>query len=356
MNTDTPKPLGVGLVGWGYASATFHAPLVRATPGLRLVAVSSQRPQTQGSHPWGWVPSTEALLARGDVDLVVIPTPNQTHHPLAAMALAAGKHVVVDKPFTLTVAEAQDLVTRATQAQRVLSVFHNRRWDSDFLTLRAVLGSGVLGRVTHIASHFDRYRPQVRQRWRESADPGAGLWYDLGPHLLDQALQLLGPPEAIWLDAQQQRDGALTDDVFHAVLRYPGQRVVLHASALTAAVAPRWAVHGTEGSYVQHGLDPQEDVLKTGAAPGGTGWGVHHTPGVLTLRDGEGLHTRPAPMQAGDYLAYYAGLQQALATGGPPPVTATEALAVMAWIAAGQRSLQTGAWTTTGTTTDPAAA
>lgn len=337
-------PLGVALVGWGYASATFHAPLIKATPGLNLVAVASRQAHPAGSHGWAWEPDLGALLRRPDVDVVVIPTPNDTHYPLAAMALDAGKHVVVDKPFTVTVAQAEDLLKRADKGGRVLSVFHNRRWDSDFLTLRSVLDSGVLGRVTHIESHFDRYRPTVRQRWRESDQPGAGLWYDLGPHLLDQALQLLGAPLAIWLDTQLQRDGTLSDDYFHAVLRYASQRVVLHASALTATPAPRWVVHGTEGSYVQHGLDPQEDVLKTGASPGGPGWGEHLQPGVLTLRDGEQLTTQAAPMQAGDYRHYYSVLHRAVTTGSEPPVTAADALQVMTWIDAGLRSCEQGTW------------
>ena len=179
-----------------------------------------------------------AACADPGIDLIVIPTPNDTHAPLAAQALAAGKHVVVDKPFTLTVAEARGLLDLARARGRVLSVFQNRRWDADFLTLRQVLASGAVGVPVHLESHFDRFRPQVPDRWRDRAGPGAGLWYDLGPHLIDQALQLFGPPRAVFVDLAAQRDGATTDDRFHALLRYDRLRVVLHATALAAAETP----------------------------------------------------------------------------------------------------------------------
>lgn len=293
----------VGIIGNGYATQTFHAPLVRATPGLELAAICHRE-------------GVDELLARADIDLVVIPTPNDTHHALTARALAAGKHVVVDKPFTVTSAEARDLIARAAQAQRVLSVFHNRRWDGDFLALRAQLAQGSLGRVTQVASHFDRFRPVVLDRWRESAAPGGGLWYDLGPHLLDQALLLWGRPQALWVDLQRQRDGAVAVDGFHAVLRYAdGLRVLLHATALAAEPAPRWRVHGTQGSWVHQDLDPQEAALKAGIAPGATGW--------------------PQAPAAGDYRHYYAQLRDAIVAGAPDPVPPEQALAVIELIEQG---------------------
>lgn len=343
---NTRKPIGVGVVGWGFASTTFHAPLIQATPGLRLVAVSSSRADelAQTNPSFTVEPTPEALFARSDIDLVVIPTPNDTHHPLAAQALAAGKHVVVDKPFTLSVDEADDLIARAQQADRLLSVFHNRRWDGDFLGLQDILNSGVLGRVTHFESHFDRYRPQVRQRWRESASQGGGLWYDLGPHLLDQTVQLFGQPKALWLDTQVQRDNAVADDWFHCVLRYADLRVVLHASALTASVAPRFVVHGTAGSYTKHGLDTQEDALKAGRLPGDTAWGSDPLPGALVLQMGEQLVHSPGPSVPGDYLRYYTGIRDALLQKGPPPVTAAEARSVMRLIELGFESKQSGNW------------
>lgn len=338
-------PLNVGLLGYGYASATFHAPLIAAVPGLKLTAVASSRPRdVQAAWPEVAVYDTaSALIARPDIDLVVIATPNDTHAPLAAQALAAGQHVVVDKPFTLNVAEAQSLMALAKHHRRVLSVFHNRRWDADFMSVRSVLQSGELGRITHFESRFDRYRPVVRQRWRESASPGGGLWYDLGPHLLDQALQLFGQPQSLWLDLAHQRDGALTDDWFHAVLRYDSLRVVLHASALTAHVAPRFTVHGTLGSLVKCGLDTQETALKAGLRPLSADWGTDPNPLQLTLSDPHPTltHSTQACVQ-GDYTRYYAAIRDAVQHGAPNPVPPEDALAVMALIELGQDSAQEG--------------
>lgn len=330
------KSLRVGIVGYGFATATFHAPLVRATPGLVLAAVSTSDPAKVHAALPGVeaMTSHDELVTRADLDLVVIPTPNDTHHRLAAAALAAGKHVVVDKPFTVTVAEAEDLVSQARGAGRLLSVFHSRRWDADFLTLKDLLASGRLGRVTHFESHIDRFRPQVRQRWRESAGPGAGLWYDLGPHLLDQALVLFGQPSDLTLHTALARDGAQSDDWFHAVLDYGTLRVVLQATVVASRPGPRFLVHGLEGSYVKEGMDPQEDTLKAGGVPGTPGWGAEPRPGVFT----QGAVDTPVPGLAGNYLRYYELMRDAILGRGPVPVDPTEALNVMRWIEAGQLS------------------
>ena len=339
--------LRVGLIGYGYASKTFHAPLIAGVPGLELVAVSSSD-AAKVHADWPALPvepDAPPLIARNDVDLVIVPTPNDTHHALAKAALLAAKHVVVDKPFTVTLAEAQELDALARAKGRVLSVFHNRRWDADFLTLQGLLGSGLLGRVVHFESHFDRYRPLVRARWREQATGGGGLWYDLGPHLLDQALQLFGLPEAIWLDLALQRDGARTDDYFHAQLRYgglhDGLRVILHASALVPAVGPRFTVHGTRGSFVKHGLDPQEDRLKAGARPRLEAlgdWGHDPHDGWLTLPESATEAAQQRPTLPGNYLAYYAAVRDAILRGTPNPVPALQAMQVMALIEAGLHS------------------
>ncbi|HEY9025090.1 MAG TPA: oxidoreductase, partial [Burkholderiaceae bacterium] len=258
--------LRVGLIGYGYAGKTFHAPLIAAVPELELAAVaSSDAAKVHADWPGVTVHRSPAeLIARDDLDLVVIATPNDTHHPLARDALRAGRHVVVDKPFTVALADARELAALARERGRLLSVFHNRRFDGDFLTIRRLLANGALGRVVQMDSRHDRWRPEVRQRWRESAGPGAGLWFDLGPHLVDQALQLFGAPRAIALERALVRDGALADDWFHATLRYDRLQVHLHASMLAAASAPRFTLHGTGGSFVKLGLDPQEDALKAG--------------------------------------------------------------------------------------------
>ncbi len=337
--------VNVAIVGCGYATVTFHAPLIQSVPGLSLVAVSSSdRAKAQASLPGVAVCDTpEQLLARGDIDLVVIPTPNHTHHPLAMQALEAGKHVVVDKPFTLDTAQARELIAAAEAKGRVLSVFHNRRWATDFLTVQKLLASGALGRVAHYEAHFDRYRPAVRQRWRESSVPGGGLWYDLGAHLLDEALRLFGMPQAIGLDLAAQRDGAVTDDWFHCVLRYDRRlRVVLHAGALVARPGPRYAIHGTLGSYTKFGLDPQEDQLKVGMRPGDAGWGIDKNEGMLVLADGEHLRESTLPNESGNYAQYYSALRDAILHGQPNPVPADEGLQVMQLIEAGLRSATRG--------------
>ncbi|MFT3955058.1 MAG: oxidoreductase [Piscinibacter sp.] len=346
----TPPPLRVGLVGYGYAGKTFHAPLIAGVPGLRLAAVSS-RDAARVLADWPDVevlPDARALVQRADLDLVVIASPNDSHFPLARAALAAGRHVVVDKPFTLTLAEARELCALAHARGRLLSVFHNRRWDSDFLTLRAMLQSGTLGRIVHVESAFDRFRPAVRVRWRESATPGGGLWFDLGPHLLDQALQLFGWPASITLEQAVLREGGQADDWFQARLHYPGLRVLLRASMLAAAPAPRFVVHGTAGSWTKLGLDPQEDALKASVRPAWpppTDWGQDRGVSLITRPDpqhGDALVTDHWPLLPGRQGTYYAALHDALRGVAANPVPPEQAAAVMALVELGQRSARDG--------------
>ncbi|WP_075181717.1 oxidoreductase [Pantoea sp. 1.19] len=330
------EPIRVGLLGYGFASKTFHAPLIATTPGMTLAAISSRDANNvHADWPAVTVAADPAVLfADPTLDLIVIPTPNDTHYPLAKAALLAGKHVVVDKPFTLTVAEAQDLEQLAAHQQRLLSVFHNRRWDSDFLTLKALLASGELGQVRYLESRIDRFRPEVRQRWREMAGEGSGIWYDLAPHLLDQALQLFGPPQALGVDLAELRPGAQTTDYFQAVLYYADRRVVLSATMLAAAETPRFQVHGTAGSYVKWGMDPQEERLKAGARPA-AGWGRDDRDGTLTRADAGGVRALGWPTEAGNYPAYYAAVGEAIRGRADNPVTPAQAIAVMALIERG---------------------
>ncbi|MBB5745294.1 oxidoreductase [Brevundimonas variabilis] len=330
-------PINVGLIGFGYAGRTFHAPLIAATEGLRLHSIVSSQPEAVG-RAWPGarvIADIERLFGDGGVDLVVIATPNDLHAPLARRALQAGRHVVVDKPFTLTVAEGRDLAALARSADRLLSVFHNRRWDADFIAVRALVEAGTLGTIGRMESRFDRFRPERRDRWRERDTPGAGLWYDLGPHLIDQALVLFGRPLAITADIQTQRAGVGADDYAHAVLRYARRRVVLHADMLSAVQPFRFALHGDQGSFLITGLDPQEDALKAGEMPGGEGWGVDPTPGTLTRADGNAA-LQPGP--PGDYLAYYRAIERAIRGLGPNPVPPDQAVAVMEVLEAGFRS------------------
>ncbi|WP_455424594.1 oxidoreductase [Dryocola sp. LX212] len=330
----------VGLIGYGYASKTFHAPLIVGTPGMELAAVSSSD-AAKVHADWPNMPvvsDPHHLFNDPDIDLIVVPTPNDTHFPLAKAALEAGKHVVVDKPFTVTLSQARELDALAKSRGLLLSVFHNRRWDSDFLTLKTLLADGTLGEVAYFESHFDRFRPQVRNRWREQAGVGSGIWYDLGPHLLDQALNLFGLPVSLTVDLAQLRPGAQATDYFHAVLAYPQRRVVLHGSLLAAAESARYIVHGTRGSYIKYGLDPQEDRLKAGERLPQEDWGYDMRDGVLTLAQGEVMAEQTLLTVPGNYPAYYAAIRDALTGHGENPVPAAQAIQVMELIELGMES------------------
>lgn len=323
--TKQNSPIGVAIVGYGLAGRTFHAPVLARTQGFVVrTIVSSKNEAPAGVNI---VTDIEQALADPAIELVVIATPNTTHAPLATRALRAGKHVVVDKPFATTVAEAEEVVAIAAETKRTLAVFHNRRWDSDFLTLKSIRHE--LGDIVEMHSHLDRYRPDVPVRWREEPAPGAGLWFDLGPHLVDQALQLFGMPDSVDADIASLRRGALVDDYFSVTLRYHRLRVHLHGTALAAANDQRFVVHGTRGSWVKHGIDPQENQLKAGRLPGDPGWGEDQRPGELvTMRAGEQRRTRTLSV-AGDFRLFYAGLYASIREGAPLPVTLTEALNVM---------------------------
>ena len=342
--------LRAGLVGYGFAGQTFHAPVLSAVPGMELAAVASSQAGKLASEWPGVsiVDDVQAMVAREDIDLVVVATPNAQHFPVARIALQAGKHVVVDKPFTLNAAEARDLTALAERNGLLLSVYQNRRFDADFLTLRDLLADGALGRPVYFESHFDRFRPEVRDRWREQAVPGAGLWVDLGAHLLDQAVQLFGKPDTLQLDSAVLRDGAVVDDYFHAVLRYEEGphaplRVVLHATTLAAHAAPRYLMHGTRGSYVKFGVDSQEDALRAGQQPGGDDWGIDALPGELTLlAAGSWMQTRTLPNRRGNYADYYAAVRDAILGKGPNPVPPDQAVALMELLDLGTRSAREG--------------
>ncbi|MDM0045676.1 oxidoreductase [Variovorax dokdonensis] len=339
--------VAVALVGYGFAGQVFHARVLACVPGLRLAVVVSSQPDKVAAD-WPDVPVSPdlgaALAAHPEVQLVVVATPNAAHFPIARAALEAGRHVVVDKPFTLDAGEARQLVALAERSGKIVSVYQNRRFDADFLTLRELLAQRRVGRPVYFESHFDRYRSEVRIRWREQNVPGAGLWVDLGAHLLDQALQLFGVPDTLQLDSAILRDSAEVEDYFHAVLRYERGahsplRVVLHATTLAAHPAPRYLLHGTHGSYVKEGVDPQEDALRAGALPGSEGWGIDPLAGHLVAPDAAaGTSTVEVPNLAGDYSRYYAMMRDAILGRGAPPVSADEAVQLMELLDLGRRS------------------
>src|SRR3989441_4449588 len=313
--------LNVGLVGFGFAGQVFHAPVIRAVAGLRLAAIVQRRGGSDFVH------SVEDLLTR-DIDLVVIATPNASHHPIAKQCLLAGRHVVIDKPFTTTVAEAEELVRLAAEQRRVLSVYHNRRYVVDFVTLGQLMSQGVLVRVVLFESHFDRFRPERKpSAWREQPLPGSGLWFDLGPHLLDQVLVLFGIPQAISADLRSEREGAVVDDAFDVTLHYPHMRAVLRASMLAASPGPTFAVHGTRGSFIKYGFDPPEAALKAGRTPDESNWDAEPPDRYGSLTTPAGIRTIPTIPSS--FTHYYENVRDAILGTAQLAVTPEQVLDVM---------------------------
>ncbi|HDR2706199.1 TPA: oxidoreductase [Enterobacter mori] len=335
------KTINIALIGYGFVGKTFHAPLIQSIEGLTLAVVSSRdEEKVKRDLPNVLVVATpEEAIQHPDVDLVVIASPNATHAPLAALALNAGKHVVVDKPFTLDMQEARELIALADEKQRLLSVFHNRRWDSDFLGIKQVIEEGRLGKVKLFESHIDRFRPEVRVRWREQNVPGSGLWFDLGPHLIDQTLQLFGLPQSVQGNIATLRDGAEINDWAHVVLNYPEHKVILHASMLVAGGTSRFTVHGDQASVVKARIDQQEAQLLAGVIPGSESWGEDSDD--MVLFDAAGDATR-LKTPKGDQRQYYINVRDALTGTIGNPVHPVEALAVMAVLEAAVRSSETG--------------
>ena len=336
--------IDVGVIGFGLAGKSFHAPLVAAVERLRLAAiVTSRRDEVAEAFPGvAVVPTAEALIADPSIGLVVIATPNELHVPLAKAALEGGKHVVIDKPFAVDAADGAALIDLAAARGLVLSVFHNRRWDADFLTVLDVLGGGVLGEVMLAELRWDRFRPAIKPGWREATvEQGGGMLADLGPHLIDQALQLFGLPEAITADIAAQRADVVVDDYFELTLHYGARRVILSASTMVMAPRPRFALHGTKGSFVKHGLDPQEAMLRAGASANDAGYGEEGPEAFGTLTVAEG---RPelVPSIRGDWRRYYEGVADAILDDAPPPVDPADALAGLNLIALARRSAAEG--------------
>ncbi|KWC22728.1 oxidoreductase [Burkholderia ubonensis] len=323
--------LRIGLMGFGFAGATFHAPVIAASGRTQVAAIATGQPdRARAAYPDARiVADLDALLALDDIECVAIATPNDTHFPLARQVLDAGRHVVVDKPVTLTSDEALALARLANARSRVFAPFHNRRWDGDFLTVRRIVESGELGRITSVTSHFDRFRPQVRVRWREEAARGGGLLLDLGPHLIDQALALFGLPDTVSATVKTRRDNGSAPDFVHVQLGYPDKDVALHASALSAIEPARFTLHGTRGSYQKFGLDTQEDQLKADLTPDDVEFGGGNPPGVLRVLDGDVETERPVPTLDGQYAEFYRALAASIREGAPFPVTPQDAVDVM---------------------------
>lgn len=346
--TSAADEIRVGLIGYGLGGRAFHAPLVTAVPGMRLAAIVTRDPgrvaQARAEHPGAEiVDSAERLWERaGELDLVVVASPNRLHVPQARAALNAGLSVVVDKPFAPTADEARALVDEARRLGLLLSVFQNRRWDGDFLTVRRLLAEGALGDVYRFESRFERWRPVPKGGWREAADPAeaGGALYDLGSHLIDQALVLFGPVTHVYAELDIRRPGVqVDDDAFVSLTHASGVRSHLWMSAVAADYELRMRVLGSRAAYVKPGLDVQEAALRDGAVPG-PGWGEE--PEESWGRLGADQAWTRVRTEPGAYPAFYAAVADALRTGAPPPVDPMDAVTALEIIHAAQRSAEAG--------------
>lgn len=342
--TDDP-PLRVGMVGYGLAGSIFHAPLLAALPELQLAVVvtgnAERADQARHDHQGvRVVDRAERLWELADqLDLVVIASPNRTHVPLARAALEAGLPVVVDKPLAATAAEAEALVEEAERRGLMLTVFQNRRWDGDILTVQQLVREGALGRVLRFESRFERWRPTPKPGWRQLGDPeeAGGLLYDLGAHLIDQALQLFGPVERVYAEVERRRPGVeVDDDTFVALAHRSGVRSHLWMSTNAAQLGPRLRVLGDRAAYTKYGLDVQEAALHAGGTPDQPGWGEEPSDRWGSL--GAAEETHPVRTLPGGYHRFYQGVASTLREGAPVPVDPRDAVAALRIIEAAQQS------------------
>ncbi|MET8250566.1 Gfo/Idh/MocA family oxidoreductase [Micromonospora sp. NPDC005197] len=343
------EALRVGLLGYGLAGRVFHAPLIAATPGLRLDAIVTRDPQRREQAHQHFpdarlVDDADELWRTPEaLDLVVVATPNRQHVPMARAALAAGLPVVVDKPLAPTAADARALVEEADRLRVPLTVFQNRRWDGDFLTVRGLVERGELGRVLRFESRFERFRPAIKPGWRELAGPeeAGGALFDLGAHLIDQAVQLFGTVERVYAEVDRRRAGAeVDDDAFVALTHANGVHSHLWMGAITAQLGPRLRVLGDRAGYTTYGLDVQEAALHDGGRPDQPGWGEvpPERYGLLGV-DGD---LRPTPTRPGAYQSFYAQIAAALRDGTPMPVDPRDSVATVELIELAHRSAAEG--------------
>ncbi|PFH83644.1 oxidoreductase [Bacillus sp. AFS088145] len=336
------KKIKVGLIGYGFSGATFHAPFISVLEEFELTkVVSSKKEDIQRDlGDIDVVSSLDEVLKDELIDLVVITTPSGMHYEMAKQSLEAGKHVILEKPMVVETWEAEELIKIAEEKNRVLSVYHNRRWDNDFLTVKKLINEGVLGEINTYQVHFDRYRPEVRNRWREKQGPGSGMLYDLGSHLIDQALSLFGQPQFISADVFAQRENAETDDYFHIILGFDKLRVILHSGSIIPSNGPRFQVHGNKGSFIKYGIDEQEAALKEGKKPTEQAWGIDEPQfyGKLYTLDGEKEMEETIETIPGSYTTYYKKIAESIINGSNVPVTGIEGWSVIKIIEAAFKS------------------
>ncbi|MCA9801950.1 MAG: Gfo/Idh/MocA family oxidoreductase [Cyanobacteria bacterium HKST-UBA02] len=338
----------VALVGYGLAGRVFHAPLIARTAGMEITTIVTANPERRAEasrdFPDARLAATfdEVILAAADLDFVVIASPNKYHAPQAAVALDAGLHVVVDKPFATSSRDCRMLIELSKEKKRLLTVFQNRRFDNDFLTVKKLIEDGSLSPVLRLESRFERYRPTVDpNKWRESGsiEDGAGLLFDLQSHLVDQACNLFGRPESVYAEVRNTRPGATASDDTFVALTFPGGvSTHLWANVISAKRAPRFRVLALNGTFEKYGLDPQEEALRAGGHPGDQGWGIEPDELSGTLTSGEDGAEKTIKSETGCYEKFYSLTAEAIRTGGRPPVDPEEALLVMEIIEAAMKS------------------
>lgn len=315
------KTITVGLIGFGVGGQIFHAPILTTVQGLALAKIRATRPEqiktAKTKYPdAAIVPSSDEIINDKDIDLVVITTPNTAHYSLAMQALMAGKHVVVDKPFTINSKEADELIEVAENKKLILSVYHDRRFDSDFRTLQKIIKNRWLGDIVELESRYDRFRNFLKPKaWREEEAPGTGILYDLGAHLIDQVLVLFGLPEAVNADLRLQRKGATAVDNFEVIMHYPGIKVSIKGGMLVREPLPRFILLGNDGSFVKYGMDVQEEALKTGFTPlTKENWGVEPSSiwGTMNTEINRQHFIGKIESEKGDYAAYYLNVYNAI--------------------------------------------
>ncbi|MGM0573396.1 MAG: Gfo/Idh/MocA family oxidoreductase [Bacteroidota bacterium] len=337
------KPIQTGLASYGLSGQVFHAPFLESNPGYTLKKVW-ERTKRLSNHRYPHVEVVrqfEEMLDDQDIELVIVNTPDYTHYDLCKKALEAGKHVIVEKPFTLKASDGEKLIELAKSRNRVLSVYQNCRWHGDFLTMQEVLDQELLGQVVEFEAHFDRFQQEVdKTQWREQASLSRGLIYDLGAHIIDQALVLFGLPDSVVADLRVQRPGGEVNDYFDVRLKYPDTVVTLKGGLLVRETGPRYVIHGTEGSFLKYGIDPQEKDLANGYLPEGPDWGKEDEAdwGILNTRL-NGLHYYGnIESFPGNYHGYFNSIYRAIRLGENPAVKPEEGVNVIRIIEAAIQS------------------
>lgn len=321
--------INVGLIGFGFSGKHIHRPLINAESSLRLHAVCQRTSAKAPEGDYRVETNAQSVIESPDIDLVVIATPNESHFPLAKAALLAGKHVVIDKPFTVTFEEAQQLVTLSQQQNRLLCAFQNRRWDADFLTVQQLICEERLGELRYFESNYTFNRPSLEEGWREKTLSGGGVWFDLGAHLIDQMVMLFGRPQYGVVNLGVQRDHAKNIDFFQAIYQYPHLQVSLQGSLLATATPPRFRLQGTQGSYVKYGQDKQEEQLLKGMQPTDSDWGCDNEIGQWFTGEENQINQRSFPNQRGNYQAFYRSVVSTLQRQTPPPIPLVQSLITM---------------------------